>query len=428
MPALERAGAGAHELADTYARVVRNGTPAGPRPPFTELALLSTCNRVELYAVARAKIHEARSELIRPFLAAGLEPAGRTPSPGTFYTLEGADAATHLCRVAAGLDSMVLGEPQIAGQVARAVRAAWHENGGAPTLAALAQAAQRAGRRARAETGVARGPAGVSAVAVRVAVEAMGGLAGRNIVVLGAGKIGRLACRALRAAAGEDGRITVVNRTRSRAEALASGVGGRVADLAALEALLAEADVVLASTTSPVPLIDVDLATRVSARRRGRPLLVLDLAVPRDVAPGVGAIDGMRLLDLDDLRSRLDHLLADRRTHVPAVEAIVAEEIHAWQRMGDAEVTGAIDALYRTAERARRGEVARFLAELGEPDEETRARVEHITRSIVRRLLHEPAARIRGEPEPERRRAYAQLALTLFGLDQPAATDGPPSP
>ncbi|MCI0435228.1 MAG: hypothetical protein L0271_16545, partial [Gemmatimonadetes bacterium] len=136
-----------------------------------------------------------------------------------------------------------------------------------------------------------------------------------------------------------------------------------------------------------------------------------------DVDPAAGAIPGVQLLGLDDLRSRLNVQLDDRRAHVPAVEGIVAEEVASWQRSSDAETVDAIDTLYRAAELARRREVASFMEEVGEMDEDARARMEQMTRSIVRRLLHEPAARIRGETEPRRRRAYARLALALFGLD-----------
>lgn len=374
--------------------------------PWSELAVLATCNRVEIWIAAEGDGRSAL-EMVRSGLngSASLE----------WYEHRGENALRHLCRVAAGLDSMVLGEPQIAGQVARAFRATVSRPGSPAVLHNMARIAARASRRARAETGISSGPASVSSLAVHMAVEEAGGLDGKHVLVLGAGKMGRLACKALASARAGSTRITVINRTVERARVLAERIGGTAAGLDALTHLLACSDVVLASTASPDPLIDEGVLRRTLPEDDPRPIVLVDIAVPRNIDPSVRRLRGVSLFGIEDLRTRLVDRLDERTRHVPAVETIVEEEVEAWIRAD--EVTPVLAALYRSAERLRRRETLRALSSLENADEEVIARFEQLSRKLVRRILHEPAQRIRAETEPEKRRAYARAAQVLFGLE-----------
>jgi glutamyl-tRNA reductase len=378
--------------------------------PWSELVLLATCNRVEVWVSGQGDGSAARDFLRAEF---GLATDGAGPE--TLYAHTGCEAVRHLCRVAAGLDSMVLGEPQIAGQVARAFRMPVSRNGSAPMLPAMARIATKVSRRARAETGISRGPASVSSLAVHLAVEAAGGLAGKHVLVLGAGKMSRLACTALAAATEAGTRITVVNRTLERAEALAARVAGGAARLVSLPDLLVTADVVLASTAASEPLIDERMLSSVMSLRSARPLIAVDIAVPRNIDPGVRAVDNVHLFGIDELRSQLASHLDERMRHVSAVEAIVDEEVCAWGWAD--EVSPVLAALYQNAEQLRRRETTRALSSLAGADEHVIARMEQLSRTLVRRLLHEPAQCLRSEAEPEQRQAYARAARALFGLE-----------
>ena len=378
------------------------------RRPVKEAAIISTCNRTEIYCSTAephaaldwmAGYHRLRPQQIEPYL----------------YQLPQERAVKHAFRVASGLDSMVLGEPQIAGQVTRAFRSAASRAGTPPVLQSMARIAARASRRARAETGISRGPASVSSLAVQMAVEEAGGLENKHVVVLGAGKMGRLACTALAAARTRGTRVTVVNRTIERAQALAERVAGQAAGLDSLSFLLADADVVLASTASPEPLIDAQTLQPAFQLRATRRIVLVDIAVPRNIDTSVRALDRVRLFGIEDLRSRLANRLDERARHIPDVERIVEEEVTAWSRAD--EVSPVLAALYQNAERLRRRETSRALAGLAGADEQVIAHIEQLSRMLVRRLLHEPAQRLRGETEPERRRAYARATQALFGLD-----------
>ena len=317
---LEHANREAASLRSAYESAIATGDPAFP---FAELAVLATCNRVELYAACNAADVVRASALLRTCLEGSGEPAHA-------YVQHGHDAVRHLCRVAAGLESLVLGEPQIAGQVARAFEHALHRNGGAPLLASTAALARKVGRRARAETGIARGPVSISSVAIRVIAERLGTLRGRSILVLGAGKISAATCEVLRTSGAH---VTVANRTLARAEALATRVGAQAVSLDNLPVLIAAADAVVASTAAPIALIDaatVREALRMQPRTSNQlPLFLVDIAVPCNVTEDVGALNGAEVIGIDDLRTRVAAHLDERRAEVPRVEAIIEEELTA---------------------------------------------------------------------------------------------------
>ncbi|MGH7502498.1 MAG: glutamyl-tRNA reductase [Longimicrobiales bacterium] len=319
---LESAIVAARRVAADWAAALANG--AFDDYPWSELVLLATCNRVELYVAG-----DGDGALARDWLYAALATGPTIPGDRVWYDHVGEAAIRHLCRVSAGLDSMVLGEAQISGQVARAFRMGTSRMDGEGVLRVAARLARKVSRRARSETGISRGPASVSSLAVRMAIDEAGGLAGKRVLVVGAGKMSRLACNSLGLAVGEGTHVTVLNRTVERAISLAARLSGDVASLDALPALLVAADVVLASTASPEPLIDEALVRDVMAVRPARTLVLVDIAVPRNVESSVRTVAGVRLFGLEDLRVRLASQLRERALHVGTVEAIVEEVVQA---------------------------------------------------------------------------------------------------
>ena len=319
---LERALHEAEAVCRAFAGSVRHGEPEFP---FAELAILATCNRVECYVACPPGRANQAANFLRSTLG---------PGAPNLYEHRDRDAIRHVCRVAAGLDSLVVGEPQIAGQVARAFEAVVQEKAGKSVLQAVAKGACRLGRRARAETGIARGPASISSVAVHVAAERIGGLAGRRVLILGAGKMGRLACDTLR---NTRAHVRIANRTIARAEAVARRAGAEPVPLFPLAELLATADVVIASTASAVPLIGGDTVRRAFELRsqtddQSDTMLIIDIAVPRNVSTAVHDIAGVQLIDIDDLQARAARHLDQRRQEIPRVEAMIEEELSAMSR------------------------------------------------------------------------------------------------
>ncbi len=385
-------------------------------PPFAELAVLATCNRVEVYALCASAVLPDAQRVLEQTLSGDDVAQG---AGAHVYLHHGEAAARHLCRVTAGLESLVVGEPEIAGQVARAFDDVLHRNGGPPRLAAIARSARIAGRRARAETGISRKPASVSTVAVHLAAERVNGLAGRRVLVVGAGRMGALTAEAL---ASRHAVITIANRTHERAAALAARIDARVAPLAELPALLAAAEVVFTAAASDAPLITHD--TLAAAARVGGaaalPLLV-DIAVPRNIDTAAAAAAGLQLLGINDLRSRVAAHIDERRDEAPRVETIIEEELKALEQ-NHTVMLPLIGDLHRRAELIRRRELERALRGLDRLDEEARARVEHLSRSLITQLLHEATTRLRAA-EGERAADYARVVRDLFALD-----DAPPPP
>jgi glutamyl-tRNA reductase len=354
-----------------------------------ELVVLSTCNRLELYAAVEdvdAAERRLVSELARR--AGVLE---RELAAAATVAADD-DAVLHLCRVAAGLDSAILGEPQILGQVRRA--AASRSSG--LLLDRLFACAVRAGRRARNETGLGERPGSLAAVAANVAGEVLGDLAGRRVLVVGAGAMAELVAACFRARGAQ---IVVASRTRDRADALAARVAGRAAPFEALAKELAAADVLVTCTRCPHVVVTADEVAAAG------PLLVVDLALPRDVDPAVAALDGCRLYDLDTLP-----VSSRAGADVDAAEQIVAEEAArfvAWRRSRSA--VAAIASLRSLAETIRADELARMQTKLGGLSPEQRRAVETVTAQILNKLLHEPTVRVKES-------AGAQLVPALCHL------------
>jgi glutamyl-tRNA reductase len=378
-----------------------------------EAVVLSTCNRTEVYlagerapaaaAQARDELAE-RSELSREELGALLEER------------HDAEAARHLFRVAAGLDSLLPGEAQILGQVREAYDLAVAAGATGPVLNRAFAHALHAGKRVRSETGVGTLPAAVPAAAAELAEETVGSLAGHRVLVIGAGKMGELAATAFLAKGVE--RVFVANHRIERAEALAARFGGEAVAFDGIQEELARADVVVSSTRCPRAVLQASDVAPALRRRDGRPLVLIDIAVPRDLDPAIADLDGCVLYDLDALGSVAGEASAHRDDATTAAEAIVAEEAEefaSWLRALD--VVPVVTALRRRAEAIRAAELARVEPRLrGLSDAERRA-VESLTAQIVAKLLHEPTVRAKESPgEP-----YAEALEHLFALDDERA-------
>jgi glutamyl-tRNA reductase len=382
-----------------------------------EGVILSTCNRVEVFAEV-SSYHAGFLDLKRFLSESRSVPANEFAEP--LYSHYEDDAAEHLFSVAAGIDSMVVGEPQILSQVRQAYRRAEGEGAVGPTLSALFRAAIRAGRRARTETAIEASPAAFVEAGARLADRALGGLAGRSAVVVGAGAMATLAVRHLRALG--VGRIRVVNRSLERARALAARTGAEPAGLDALVPALRGADLVVASTGAVGTVVGVEAVREALAGPdggrpgpSGRRLFVLDLAVPRDVDPEVAELPGVVLADIDDLQAELAHGNASAREEVERVRAIVAEEVRRfaeWRRA--ARLAPLIRALRARGDEVVAAELARAGPRLAGLDEEERAAVEAVARSVVAKLLHGPIAAIKRQGGGD---ALARTVAELFGVD-----------
>jgi glutamyl-tRNA reductase len=379
----------------------------------SEVAVVSTCLRTEIYFVAH-RYHGAVADA-RNFLAgwSGMPPEAFASDLYEYYD----DVAVgHLFKVAAGLDSAVLGEGEILGQLADAWEAAHAERVSGPVLSKLFRHALEVGKRVRSETAIARGTTSLSQAAVALASERMGSLSGLTTVVMGAGEMGEAMAQAL-AGSLDYGELLVINRTYGRATELAARCGGRALEWSDLPAALAQADVLLAGTGSPDLLVSASDVSEVLDRRRGRPLLVVDLAVPRDIDPAVGQLPGVTVLDMDELAAFASSGMASRRREVPRAELIVAEEIRRYNDLSaQRHVAPLIGALHERAEEIRAGEMVRFERRLTGLDEASTRAVEALTRRIVAKLLHDPTVAVKsgvGTPSGEQ---LAQALRQLFDL------------
>ncbi len=372
--------------------------------------ILSTCNRTEIYlGDDRPGDAAAATQLLAE--RAGGEVAALA---GHLYEIRGENAVRHLYAVAASLDSLVLGEPQILGQVRQALSAAETAGTSSPVLARAFREALRVGRRARAETFIGRHAVSVSYAAVELARQVFGQLDRCRALVVGAGEMAELTTRTL--VQYGVGVVAVVNRTVGHAEVLAERFGGRAIAFADLVPALRESDIVISSTDAAHVVISRDDVAAAVEGRVGRPLFVIDIAVPRDVDPSVRALENVHLYDIDDLRSLCDHNRAERRAEIQQVQAIIDEEAArfvAWWQTRQALPT--VLALRARADEIRRAELAEALAKLRHLSDADRVTVEALSRAIVNKLLHEPTVRLK---KSARQGGEATAAVrTLFGLD-----------
>lgn len=369
-----------------------------------EAVCLSTCNRTELYVVGPGAPASAEAALV----GLGGEEIG-----GALYRLRDEAAALHLFRVAAGLDSMVPGEGEILGQV----RGAYERGATGLVLDRLFRQALHTGRKARAQTAIGESPASVSSAAAALAEQVFGDLRGCRILLVGAGKIGEAAARNL-VARGAD--LTfVANRSPDRANRLAGRLGGTAIPLERAADELRSADVLVSSTGAADIVLGRDDVARALAGRRGRPLFLIDLAVPRDLDPAIADVEGCYLYDIDDLEAVVAETLAGRRREAERAERIVAaeaERFREWQ--ASLEVVPAIASLRARAEEIRRSELRRAESRLGRLTDAERSVVESVTAQIVNKLLHLPTVRMKEAAAAADGVLYAEAVRHLFGLGE----------
>ncbi len=387
-------------------------------PEVHEAVVISTCNRTEITLVVGDPVAGESEVLGMLAQRANVRP---TELAGSIYSPRNCDAARQLFRVAAGLESMIVGEAEVQGQVKRAYELALAAGTTGPLTNRLFTAALQAGKRVRSETAIGAGRASISSVAVDLAQDVLGDLARRHVVIIGAGETSELTARAL----AERGvhTIFVANRHADRARSMAQRFGGGVVALDQLPDQLGRADIVVASTASPHPLLGQEELELVMRRRAHRPLLLIDIAVPRDIDPACGEQPGVTLYDIDDLQAVVARTLSVRSIEAAQAEAIVEEEISRF-----AEWLGALSVLPTIRELRDHGEaiVEQVLAENAARWETAsardRARIEAVARSVMNRLLHEPTLRLKTLGEA-RSHGRLQIMRELFGLE-----GGPPTP
>jgi glutamyl-tRNA reductase len=382
-----------------------------------EAAALSTCNRTELYLVVSDPVEAESAALGVLSREADIRP---TELLGRLYALRGADAAGHLYSVTAGLDSMILGEVEIQGQVKRAYELALVESATGPILNRLFRGALAAGKRARSETGISERGLSIPSVAVELATHTLGDLASRRVLLVGAGETAELTARALAARGVET--IFVANRHYGRAIGLAQRFGGRAVRIDELPVQMEDADIVVSSTNSPHHIVEREELALVMGHREGRPLLLVDLAVPRDIEPGCRDLPGVSLHDVDDVQSIAERNASGREAEALRAERLLDSEVSRFERWLDS-----LDVLPTVAALRRRGDdvVDQVLAEnearwesLSESDRE---RLRMMARAIANRLLHEPTLRLKRAVDDDAAYPYAHALRELFGLDAGAA-------
>jgi glutamyl-tRNA reductase len=375
-----------------------------------EVVVLSTCNRVEVYGNV-ANYHAGFLALKRLVL----ETRGVAPEElaEPLYSLWERDAADHLFAVAAGLDSLVLGETQIQGQVRDAFRRAEREGGAGPVLTALFQAAAHAGRRVRHETALGAAPDAYAALAAELAAATLDGLDGRSVVVVGAGRMAALAVTHLRDLGARP--ITIMNRTSKHARALAERTGSTHADITSLPGAIARADLVVSATGSAGYVVR---RSDIGPRRNGRPLVVVDLAVPRDVEPSCATVSGVRVIDIATVREHVGAHTPETAEQITLAHELVAEEVRRWtaRRRGD-ELAPLITAIRARGDDVVRAELERWSSRLARLSPEEREAVEALARGVAAKLLHDPIVALKEHGEPGTDRAHARLLAEMLGID-----------
>lgn len=373
--------------------------------------LLSTCNRTELYAVASPDASPDR--LLESF---GLWPHALPFDAWRRYAYQFSDeeAIAHLFRVASGLDSMVIGEAQILGQIKRALVAARQAGGLDAQLEIIARGAIRAAKRTRRDTGLGRRPVSVSHAAVAAAVSVLGDLSGRRVLLVGAGEMSEVALRLL----GKQriGDVYLASRTFERADQVAQPLGGRAVPFDGIDEIIGEVDIILTSSSAPHHVLDRSRVDRFQSRRGSRSLLIIDMAVPRDVDPQVSQIPGVHLLNIDDLHTIAQANRDERRSWVPAAEQIVDEELSATRLALEArESAPTVEALVHRVEELRDSVLERHLSRVPAEEAETRDAMRELAEALTAKFLHGPVRALRESPDPI---LDAAVMTDAFDLDR----------
>ena len=383
-------------------------------PEIAEAVIVSTCMRTEVYAVLE-RFHEGLSDITTFFydrIGDSLGSVGALEEE-LFVAYDDA-AARHLFDVAAGLDSAVLGEGEILRQVRHAAAKARHDRASGPVLDGLFRHALEVGKRARTETAIARGTTSLAHVAVALAAEQVGGtLAAHRVVVAGAGEMGQGVLSALAKTRGSP-EVVIANRTRARAASLAAAVGARPVSLGALREELQLADVFISATSADEMLLDRATAGEVLSARDGRPLVIVDMAMPRDIDPEVGGLEGISLFDVDDLRRHAESEMSRRQGEVGRVGEIIEEELERYRQTARSRsVAPLIAALRQRADALVDAELERRSSRLGDAEREAAAQ---IARRAVAKLLHEPTVQLKSAAGSARGERLAEALRTLFDL------------
>ena len=392
-----------------------------------ECVLLSTCNRVELYVAGSGRLDEQIKERLLRALGETCQ-VELAELQAHSYCFAGKEAVSHLFEVACGLRSMILGEPQIQGQVVEAFELARDGGSSGPLISALFRAAIVAGKRARRETGISRSAVSVSHVAVQVARQLFPDLREANVLLIGSGQMSELAARNLRDNGAK--RLVIINRTPENAIELARRNGASYRPLEELAAALVEADVVVSSTHAPHALLTVELVLEAMRQKRahprGRPgvgdetqLLLIDIALPRDVEPAVGGLPGVHLYNLDDLQAGVSQGIEQRAGEIEHVRVIIEEEVGVFERwLSTQSVVGAIGELRQRADDLRRQEVERTLRRLSPALSEREIEaIQELSKSLVNKLLHTPTLRLKDAATDGKAQAYADAFQFLFDLE-----------
>jgi glutamyl-tRNA reductase len=387
-----------------------------------EAAILSTCNRLEIYAIVLGD-PDAGRDFMEAYLA-GLSGISRQDLNPYLYSMFDEEVVRHLTRVAAGLDSMILGEPQILGQVSGALADAQRTKTSGPVLNQLFDRAVRAGKRARSETAIGRHSTSVSHTAVRLIADELGDLSQCSALIVGAGEMAEAAARALHSAGIQQ--LHFINRTYARAEKMALEFSGQTLNWSQLPHALVMADVVVTVTGAPHVVIHENDVAPVLAARDGRPLYIVDIAVPRDVEENVGDLPGINLYDIDQLQGVVDANLSQRQAAIPEVEKIVFQEttrFDAW--LQSRQVLPVLVELRQKAKHIANGELKRQERRLGEMADDDREMIFRLVHRVVNKFLHEPTVRLKAAAAEGNGLEYAHTLRDLFALES-AATDQSP--
>lgn len=374
--------------------------------------ILSTCNRMEVYALVNHP--EIAQTSILKFLSLSCNVPSEVFSP-YLYILHNDEAVRHLMRVAGGLDSMVLGEPQILGQITTAYEAALSQQAAGTVLSTLFRTAIHAGKRARTETTISMNPSSISSVAASLATRLLGDLSKRQILLIGAGEMGAVAARSLLNRGVSS--IIVANRTFKNAEQLAMAWDGKAITFEQLPEAMAEVDIIITSTGAPHTILNRELLQPVIDRRSERPLFILDIAVPRDVDPNVRELANVYLHDIDDLQSQTDENVRERESQIPRVEAIINEEVtHYLDWLSSLDVVSTITGLRQQVTHLCQTELDRLFHRL-HLDESQQELVATMGHRLINKILHEPTLRLKKEAANGNGAAYISTVRHLFALD-----------
>lgn len=383
----------------------------GSCPYGAEGIILSTCNRLEIYTVASSR--DAGYESVCRLLENCHEESRQAFEP-YLYTHAGEEAIEHLFSVAAGLDSMILGEHEILGQVTNAMETALSLDAAGKVLAALFRHAIKAGKRARTETSISQGVMSVGHVAVDLAQDIFCDLSTRRVLVIGAGEMAKLTVKALVGAGART--LSILNRTRARAEQLSAQFNARALEWERMDEALFWADIVITSTTAHTIIHPEDVRQAITARP-DRPLFLIDIAVPRDVAPEVSDLDGVYVCNIDDLQAVVKENKSRRRQEIPKVEVIIGqvqEEFLSWFRSLD--VVSTIVNLRNHAHSVRQEEMERALRRMNGLSEREREIVQSMTKRLVNKILHHPTICLKEHANCDDGYHYAEVTRDLFGL------------